>query len=73
MRSVYLCNCCVIRYDYCIMNMLLCPHVIISEYNQTYHTSPSGYYVLDLLCVNNLNQSIFTHVSNFDVKKTDLN
>ena len=33
------------------INMLLCPHIIISEYNQTYPTSPSCYYVLDLLCV----------------------
>ena len=33
--------------------MLSCPHIIISEYNQTYHTSPSCYYILDLLCVTN--------------------
>ena len=31
--------------------MLSCPHIIISEYNQSYHTSPSCYYILDLLCV----------------------
>ena len=31
--------------------MLSCPHIIISEYTQTYHTSPSCYYVSDLLCV----------------------
>ena len=31
--------------------MLSCPHIIISEYNQTYHTSPSCYYILELLCV----------------------
>ena len=30
---------------------MLCPQIIISEYNQTYHTSPSCYYVSDLLCV----------------------
>ena len=31
--------------------MLSCPHIIFSEFNRTYHTSPSCYYVLDLLCV----------------------
>ena len=31
--------------------MLSCPHIIVSEYNQTYHTSHSCYFVLDLLCV----------------------
>ena len=30
---------------------MTCPKIIISEYNQTYHTSPSCYYILDLLCV----------------------
>ena len=34
-----------------LINMLSRPHIIISEYNQTYHTSPSCYFVLDLLCV----------------------
>ena len=31
--------------------MLSCPHTVISENNQTYRTSPSCYYVLELLCV----------------------
>ena len=29
----------------------MCALLFISEYNQTYHTSPSCYYLLDLLCV----------------------
>ena len=33
-----------------------CPQIIISEYNQNYHISPSCYYVLDLLCVSKVRQ-----------------
>ena len=36
-----------------------CPCIIISEYNQTYHTHTSCYYVSDLLCVKFTAQ--FTH------------
>ena len=34
----------------CTINIKTGPKIIIGEYNQTYHTSPSCYYVVDLLC-----------------------
>ena len=40
-----------------------CPHIIISEYSQTYHTSPSCDYVLDLLCVSSYNELAITRNS----------
>ena len=36
---------------YSVLHIMLCPQIIISEYNKTYHTPPSCYYILDLLCV----------------------
>ena len=41
----------IISNEFHVMNMLSWPQIIISEYNETYHTSNSCYYVLDLLCV----------------------
>ena len=56
-----------VRMHACLYIMLSCPQIIISEYNQTSHTSPSCYYVLDLLCVT-LNAKFGNNV---DLRKQD--
>ena len=39
-------------YFWTNLGPMLVERIVISEYNQTYHTHTSCYYILDLLCVN---------------------